>query len=139
MARVSPIGIVARMSGKICGHSDMYFSTNKQTGHVYTGKRCFPSEAAPTEAQLAARTRFGQLMGQVKQWVNENGPSTKNVNGTEIYQKVLAAYKAQHRIGNFRAFVSSKFKDGTVTIGDTTGGSGSGSGSGGSTGGGDLG
>ena len=105
MASVKPIAIVANLSGKVCQHSDMYFSTNKQTGKVYTGKRCFPSEAAPSEAQLAARTKFGQLMGQCKAWLAENKPSATQLKGTELYQQTLAAYKSQHRIGRFNAYI----------------------------------
>ena len=56
MAQIKPMGLVESMSGKICGHSDMYFF--KKNGKTFSGKICYPSTKEPTEAQLAVQNKF---------------------------------------------------------------------------------
>ena len=56
MAQVNPMGLVESMSGKICGHSDMYFF--RKNGKVFSGKSCNPSTKKPTQDQLTAQNRF---------------------------------------------------------------------------------
>ena len=48
------MGLIESMSGKICGHSDMYFF--RKNGKVFSGKICNPSTKEPSENQLAAHT-----------------------------------------------------------------------------------
>ena len=50
------MGLVESMSGKICGHSDMYFF--RKNGKVFSGKICNPSTKEPTATQLAAQAKF---------------------------------------------------------------------------------
>ena len=45
------MGLIESMSGKICGHSDMYFF--RKNGKVFSGKICNPSAKEPTASQLA--------------------------------------------------------------------------------------
>ena len=69
MSQVKPMALVESMSGKICGHSDMYFF--RKNGKVFSGKICNPSTKEPTAAQQAQRTKFataranelGELIG----------------------------------------------------------------------------
>ncbi|MBR0065081.1 MAG: hypothetical protein IJQ06_05750 [Paludibacteraceae bacterium] len=56
MSQVKPMGLIESMSGKICGHSDMYFF--RKNGKVFSGKICNPSTKEPTSAQTAQRTKF---------------------------------------------------------------------------------
>ncbi len=139
MAKIKPIEIIASMSGKVCQHGDTYFATNKQTGRVHTGKICNPSTAEPTAKQIQVRENFKRRAQNTSAWMEANKPSATNgTKGTDLYQKALAAYKAQHQIGSFFGYIASVISaDGKVTIGGTTsgggstssGGSGSGSGS----------
>ena len=56
MSQVKPMGLIESMSGKICGHSDMYFF--RKNGKVFSGKICYPSTKEPASAQTAQRTKF---------------------------------------------------------------------------------
>ena len=98
MSKIIPISIVQSMSGKVCEHSDMYFRTNKQTGAVSTGKVCYPSDAAPTAAQIKAKERFAKLSAAVDEILQD--PEQK--------ANYLAAYKAQHKVGSLRGYVFKK-------------------------------
>ena len=52
------MGLIESMSGKICGHSDMYFF--RKNGKVFSGKICNPSTKEPTENQL--RTQMSSTL-----------------------------------------------------------------------------
>lgn len=56
MSQIKPMGLVESMSGKLCGHSDMYFF--RKNGKVFSGKICNPSKKEPTAAQLAKQAKF---------------------------------------------------------------------------------
>ncbi len=64
MSKIKPMGLVESMSGKICGHSDMYFF--RKNGKVFSGKICNPSTKEPTALQLAKRTKFAQARAAVE-------------------------------------------------------------------------
>ena len=53
MSQIKPNALIESMSGKICGHSDMYFF--RKNGKVFSGKICNPSTKEPTAAQQALR------------------------------------------------------------------------------------
>ncbi len=135
--------LIASMSGKVCSHSDTYFVTNRQTGRVHTGRICYPSDQAPTDAQIEARTRFSQRAHRTSVWLASNKPSSTQPMGTDLYVKALAAFRGQKKIGSFFGYIASRIKeDGTISFDSTTSGSNGGStggNGGGSTGGGDLG
>ena len=101
MSKIKPIAIIESMSGKVCEHSDMYFRTNKQTGKVYTGKLCYPSDAEPSEAQNRVKTRFSKITAAVKELLSD--PAER-----ATWQK---AYLAQHKIGSLHGYVFAKIKD----------------------------
>ena len=118
MAKITPISLVAGMSGKIGQNSDTYFVTNRQTGQVHTAKISSAPLPNPTPAQIEARNKFTQRTQNTSQWLASNGPTSDHPKGTEIYQKALAAYKTQHKIGSFFGYIASRIADdGTVTIG----------------------
>ena len=58
------MGLIESMSGKICGHSDMYFF--RKNGKVFSGKICNPSAKEPTASQLAQRTKFATARANAK-------------------------------------------------------------------------
>ena len=64
MSQVKPIALVESMSGKICGHSDMYFF--RKNGKVFSGKICNPSTKEPSATQLAAQAKFKPARTNVK-------------------------------------------------------------------------
>ena len=127
MAKVTTTSLIAGLSGKVCQHDDTYFVTNRQTGRVHTGRICHPSAVRPSEAQISQREKFAQRCANTNQWIKNNEPAVSHPKGTEIYQKALKAYKAQHKIGTFYGFIANRIQeDGSVTIGSMTSGAGSG-------------
>ena len=56
MSKFKPMELIARMSGKVCGHSNVYFAV--RNGTQYTGTICNPYTGKPTEKQLAVRQNF---------------------------------------------------------------------------------
>ena len=124
MAKIKPIELIASMSGKVCQHGDTYFVTNRQTGRVHTGRICYPANQEPSASQMAVRERFAQRAQNTSAWLASNKPSVAQPKGSELYQKALEAYRAQHKIGSFFGYIASIIKeDGTVTIGSMSGGS----------------
>ena len=59
MARYVPMELLLSLSGKICGHSDIYFANRK--GTHYTGKICNPYTGEPSALQIAQRNKFKQV------------------------------------------------------------------------------
>ena len=98
MSKIKPISIIQSMSGKVCEHSDMYFRTNRQTGSVSTGKICYPSNTAPTEAQIKAQNRFSKVSAAIRLMLEDS----------EQKAKYEAAFKAQRRIGTLFGYVFAK-------------------------------
>ena len=56
MAKFQPMELISKLSGKVCGHSDMYFAN--RNGTQYTGKICNPYTGEPTDNQIAVRQKF---------------------------------------------------------------------------------
>ena len=56
MAKLKPMILIERLSGKVCGHSNTYFA--ERNGTQYTGTICNPYKGEPTAAQIAVRTKF---------------------------------------------------------------------------------
>ena len=133
------MNLIASMSGKVCSHGDTYFVTNRQTGKVHTAKMCYPNPQDPTPAQESQRLKFKKRAQDTSKWIKQNGPSTENPHGTELFVRAQSAYKAQHKIGSFFGFISSKMaEDGTINLGEASS-TGNSSENGGNQGGGDIG
>lgn len=64
MSQVKPMGLIESMSGKLCGHSDMYFF--RKNGKVFSAKICNPSTKEPTENQLTAQATFKTARNNAK-------------------------------------------------------------------------
>ena len=56
MAKIKPMILVEKLSGKVCGHSNTYFA--ERYGTQYTGTICNPFTGEPTEKQIAIRQKF---------------------------------------------------------------------------------
>ena len=53
MAKLKPMILVDRPSGKVCSHSNTYFA--ERYGTQYTGTICNPFTGEPTDKQIANR------------------------------------------------------------------------------------
>lgn len=93
MSQVKPMALVESMSGKICGHSDMYFF--RKNGKVFSGKICNPSTKEPTESQLAQRTKFATARANAKTALAD--PDQKAA--------YLTVFKNQKKYSDFSGYV----------------------------------
>ena len=57
MAKFVPMELLNRLSGKLCGHSDVTFA-NKKWGTRYTIKVCHPRTKPFTANELARQAKF---------------------------------------------------------------------------------
>ena len=90
------MGLIESMSGKICGHSDMYFFC--KNGKVFSGKICNPSTKEPSAAQIAAKERFKKVQAAVRTILAD--PTEK--------EKLQSEYKAQHVYGSLFGYAMHK-------------------------------
>ena len=111
MAKIKPMALIESMSKKVCGHSDVYFRTNKQTGTTYTGKLCNPSTQEPSAAQTAAKARFAKVVAAVRTILND--PTEK--------AKLKAEFKAQTKIGSLFGYAMHKLNGNYDANGDLIG------------------
>ena len=117
MAVITPIDVIAGISGKYGSNSSDYFSTNSSSGQIHLAKYKNKPIGEPTEAQTLHRQMFGKQMRQVNAWLLANRPNAVNGDrGTAAYQKALSL-KKQMRLSNVRQVVI-KYMDaeGNVTL-----------------------
>ena len=93
MSVVKPMGLVESMSGKLCGHSDLYFF--RKNGKVFTGKMCFPSTKQPSQEQMAQRTKFATARANAKAALADS----------EQRAAYETAFKAQRKYVDFNGYV----------------------------------
>ena len=98
MAEIKPMALIESMKKKVCEHSDVYFRTNKRTGKVTTGKLCYPSEKAPSAAQIAAKARFAKVTVAIRTILAD--PTEK--------AKLEAEYKSQTKYGSLFGYAMHK-------------------------------
>jgi len=87
MAKYVPMDMLKSLSGKVCGHSDMYFANRGNS--KYTGKICNPRTKAFTSAELARQTMFATAIANAKTILHATSADPTN------YAK-LTAYQTQH-------------------------------------------
>ena len=124
MAKVQPSDLFTSVSGKLCSKEGTYISLNRQTGKMYSAVRHNYTNPN-TEAQQAVKAAFASRAKLGTAWWNANKPSDTNPKGTDNYQLVMKAYKAQHKIGNPYSFMRSLVTDDLKVIlagNDLTGG-----------------
>lgn len=118
MAKVQPSDLFTSISGKLCSKEGTYIALNKQTGKMYSAVHHRYSDTN-TEAQQAVKAAFAARSKFATKWWKANRPSTENPQGSESYNLVMKAYKAQHKIGNrfsyLRTLVTDDLK---VKLGD---------------------
>ena len=91
MAKIKPMELLSRLSGKVCGHSNTYFA--ERNGTQYTGTICNPYKGEPTEKQLAVRENFSAAIEAIKNLTPEQ---------TEAYE---AAFKKQKKYRTLRGYI----------------------------------
>ena len=118
MAKVQPSDLFTSISGKLCSKEGTYIALNKQTGKMYSAVHHHYSDSN-TEAQQAVKAAFAQRAKFATKWWKANKPSTENPKGSDSYQLVLKACKAQHKIGNSFSYLRSLVTDDLkVKLGD---------------------
>lgn len=117
MAVITPIDVIAGISGKYGSNSSDYFSTNSSSGQIHLAKYKNKPTGEPTEAQTLHRQMFGKQMRQVNAWLLANRPNAVNGDrGTAAYQKALSL-KKQMRLSNVRQVVIKYMdEEGNVTL-----------------------
>ena len=106
MAKVTLSPAFESLSGTLCSRSGDYVALNKQTGKMYLSKR-HESNHVATEAQEAVMQTFTSRSQFASAWWNANKPQSTGEKGSEEYQLVMKAYKAQRKIGNPYAYLLS--------------------------------
>lgn len=112
MAEIKPMALIESMKKKVCEHSDVYFRTNRRTGKVTTGKLCYPSDKAPSAAQVAAKARFAKVAAAVRAILAD--PTEK--------AKLEAEYKSQTKYGSLFGYAMHKLNGNYDENGDKIGG-----------------
>ena len=91
MAKIKPMELLSRLSGKVCGHSNTYFA--ERNGTQYTGTICNPYKGEATEKQLAVRENFTAAIEAMKNLTPEQ---------TEAYKE---AFKKQKKYRTLRGYI----------------------------------
>lgn len=118
MAKVNFTSDVQSISGKLCSREGVVYSVNKQTGVTTRSDRHSYTDAN-TAAQQSVRKLFVAKSKFATKWWKANKPSTENPKGSESYQQVMKAYKAQRKIGNSFSYLRSLVTDDLkVKLGD---------------------
>ena len=91
MAKLKPMILVEKLSGKVCGHSNTYFA--ERYGTQYTGTICNPFTGEPTEKQIAIRQKFADTYAAMALLTDEQ---------KEAYE---AAFKKQKKYRSLRGYI----------------------------------
>ena len=91
MAKLKPMILVERLSGKVCGHSNTYFA--ERYGTQYTGTICNPYTGEPTAKQIAVREAFTATTEAMKNLTPEQ---------TADYE---TAFKKQKKYRSLRGYI----------------------------------
>ena len=91
MALIKPMELLARLSGKVCGHSNTYFA--ERNGTQYTGTICNPYKGEPTDKQIAVREEFASTIEAINALTEEQKTA---------YEK---AFKNQKKYRTLRGYI----------------------------------
>ena len=91
MAKVKPMILVDKLSGKVCGHSNTYFA--ERNGTLYTGTICNPFKGEPTENQIAVRQKFADTYAAMANLTEEQ---------KEAYKE---AFRKQKKYRSIRGYI----------------------------------
>ena len=95
MAKYVPIEMVKEYHGKICSHSDVYFSKKGDT--LFTGKLCNPRTSAFSATELARQAMFKAA---------QQAMSVRSKDVT-IIESDTAAFKAQSKYKTLQTYLFS--------------------------------
>ena len=90
MAKYVPMDLLLSLSGKLCGHSDIYFANRK--GTLYTGKICNPFTGTPSAQQLAQRNKFKQVLLALQSLTQEEKDAYASAFKQQKEYKTLRGY-----------------------------------------------
>ena len=91
MAKIKPMELLSRLSGKVCGHSNTYFA--ERNGTQYTGTICNPYKGEPTDKQVAVREKFASTIEAINALTEEQKTA---------YEK---AFKNQKKYRSLRGYI----------------------------------
>ena len=114
MTKITTTSPISSISGKLNHDDDFYVATKRRTGTVYLVHRSRKQSVPWSKKQIAHRKAFALRCKTVSAWLKANAPQHNGDKGTEAYQRMLAQYKAQHKISNIFAFVSKRYRDGVI-------------------------
>lgn len=90
MSRIKPMELLSRLSGKVCGHSNVYFAV--RNGTQYTGTICNPYKGEPTESQIIARENFSATIEAMKALTSEQKADYEKTFRKQKRYKTLRGY-----------------------------------------------
>lgn len=97
MARVTPMGLIESMTGKICQDSDISFV--RRNGKIYTSKMCHPYKGPATAKQTAAKSKFKTTAASVKSVLSKG-------KGDPDYDKLYEEWQMnKEKYPTFRGYV----------------------------------
>ena len=111
MSEIKPMALIESMRKKVCGHSNVYFRVNKQTGKVTTGKLCYPSTKPDSASQIKAKSRFAKVVAAVRAILED---ATEKA-------KLQAEFKSQHKYGSLFGYAMHKLNGNYDDNGDLIG------------------
>ena len=82
--------LLLSLSGKLCGHSDIYFANRK--GTLYTGKICNPFTGTPSALQIAQRNKFRTVMQAIAALTQEEEDAYETAFKRQKKYKTLRGY-----------------------------------------------
>jgi len=90
MAKFKPIEVLKTLSGKVCGHSDMYFANRGQSR--YTGKICNPRTKPFIAEELARQAKFKAASAAVKALTEEQKTAYREAFANQKKYSTLYGY-----------------------------------------------
>jgi hypothetical protein len=90
MAKYIPMELLLSLSGKLCGHSDVYFAN--RNGTLYTGKICNPFTGEPSALQIAQRNKFKQVVIAIAALTQEEKDAYETAFRKQKEYKTLRGY-----------------------------------------------
>lgn len=105
MAKIITPSYITGISGKVCGHENNEYRTNRSSGKIVLSKRCNPYQGPLTESQIQARNTFKARNLVLNKWLKDNHPTKTNEKGTALYQEAIQIKKSL-RLDNIQTAVS---------------------------------
>ncbi len=105
MAKIITPSYITGISGKVCGHENNEYRTNKSSGKIILSKKCNPYQGPLTEAQIQAQNTFKARNQVLNKWLKDNHPTKANEKGTALYQEAVTIKKTL-RLDNIQTAIS---------------------------------